>query len=235
MLPILEQLLVIQDRDRRIAELKREQARIPQQLAAVEARVRDESARLESAKQELKHLEADRKKLEIEADSKRAQIAKYRTQLAQIKSNTEYQALLKEIAKAEQDIAGVEDHELEFMERAEQLQPAWKQEQTDLKELTVQAETERSDLQKRGANLAQELATLDAERAQSIEAADPGVLARYERLMRSKGDYAVVPIRGGNCGGCHLHIPPQIVHNAKHSAELTSCEYCGRILYWIAE
>ena len=60
-LPILEQLLVIQDRDRRVAELKREQARVPQQLAAVDAGVRDESARLESARQELKHIETERK------------------------------------------------------------------------------------------------------------------------------------------------------------------------------
>jgi len=235
MLPILEQLLVIQDRDRRIAELKREQARVPQQLVAVETGVRDEVARLESAKQELKHIEADRKKLEIEADSKRAQIAKYRTQLAQIKSNTEYQALLKEIARAEEEIKGVEDTELEIMERAEQLQPALREEQALLKEVSGQAESERTDLQKRGAAIAQELATLQSERARLAETTDADLLARYERLMRSKGDVAIVPIRGGNCGGCHLHIPPQVVHNAKHGAELTSCEYCGRVLYWPAE
>lgn len=235
MLPIIEQLLVIQDRDRRIAELKREQARIPQQLMAVDAGVRDESARLESARQQLKHLEADRKKLEIDAESKRAQTTKYRTQLSLIKSNTEYQALLKEIGKAEEEIRQVEDRELEFMERAEQLQPALKQEQTSLKELTSKAEGEKADLQKRAAAIAQELTTLQSERKKLAETTNPDALARYERLIHSKGDYAIVPIRGGNCGGCHLHIPPQVVHDARHAEELTSCEYCGRILYWQAE
>jgi len=156
-------------------------------------------------------------------------------QLSLIKSNTEYQALLKEIAKAEEEIRGVEDRELEFMERADQLQPALKEEQTLLKDLTSKAESEKTDLQKRGANIAQELATLQSERAKLAETADADALARYERLMRSKGDQAIVPIRGGNCGGCHLHIPPQVAHNAKHATELTSCEYCGRILYWQAE
>ena len=154
MLPILEQLLVIQDRDRRIAELKREQARVPQQLEAVDARVRDESSRLETARQELKHIEAERKKLEIEADSKRAQILKYRGQLSLIKSNTEYQALLKEIAKAEAEIREIEDRELEFMERVEQIQSDVKQEQALVKELTSKAEAEKADLQKRGAAIA---------------------------------------------------------------------------------
>ncbi len=235
MLPILEQLLVIQDRDRRIAELKREQARVPQQLEAVDARVRDESSRLETARQELKHIEAERKKLEIEADSKRAQILKYRGQLSLIKSNTEYQALLKEIAKAEAEIREIEDRELEFMERVDQIQVDVKQEQALVKELTSKAEAEKSELQRRGAAIAAELAAVQDERKKLADATDADVLSRYARLMRSKGDFAVVPIRNGNCGGCHLHIPPQVVHDAKHGEELTSCEYCGRILYWQAE
>ena len=105
MLPILEQLLVIQDRDRRITQLKAEQARIPSEIAAVDKRVQEESARLESDRRELKHIETERKKLEIDAESRRAQIARYKTQLTQIKSNTEYQALLKEITRAEEEIS----------------------------------------------------------------------------------------------------------------------------------
>src|SRR2546422_6919031 len=136
MLEILKKFLVVQDRDRRIAQLKAEAARIPGEVAAVEKRVKDESARLDSAKQQLKQLESDRKKLEIDAESKRAQIAKYRTQLSLIKSNTEYQALLKEIGKAEEENRQIEDVELEYMEKLEQLQPLLKQEQVQLKEIT---------------------------------------------------------------------------------------------------
>ena len=102
------------------------------------------------------------------------------------------------------------------MERAEQLQPAVKQEQTSLKELTSKAESEKADLQKRAAAIAQELATLQSERTKLTETTNPDALSRYERLIHSKGDYAIVPIRGGNCGGCHLHIPPQVVHDARH-------------------
>ena len=95
MLEILEKLLVVQDRDHRLAQLKTEGARIPAELAAAQQRVADELAKLENAKHQLKHIESERKKLELDADSKRQQISKYRTQLNLIKSNTEYQALLK--------------------------------------------------------------------------------------------------------------------------------------------
>jgi predicted nucleic acid-binding Zn-ribbon protein len=101
-----------------------------------------------------------------------------------------------------------------------------------LKELTSNAETEKADLKKRQANLEQELQKLQSDRTALAQQIDADVLARYEKLIRSKGDMAIVPVQGGNCGGCHLHIPPQLVHDARGSDELVSCEYCGRILYW---
>jgi predicted nucleic acid-binding Zn-ribbon protein len=235
MLEILEKLLVVQDRDRRLSQLKAESARIPAQVAAVEQRVKTEAARLESAKTELKHIEAERKKLEIDADTKRQQITKYRTQLNQIKSNTEYQALLKEISKCEADIRRVEDVELDIMERLEKLQPALKEEAALLKDVTAKGETEKVDLEKRAKLIEAETAQLRTERGQLVAVLEPDVLSRYERLLRSKGDLAIVPIKHGNCGGCHLNIPPQVVHNTKNGNELTSCSYCGRILYWQTE
>lgn len=235
MLPVLEKLLVLQDRDRRIVQLKAERARIPEQIASAEQGLKAKSTRLDSLRDEAKHIEAGRKKLEIDAESKRGQITKYRMQLAQIKSNTEYQALLKEIAKVEEEIDAIETHELEVMEKSDQLQPAVKMEQVALKEGTAKVEVERADLQKRAVMIEQELKQLQEERQKLVQETDPDALSRYERLMRSKNDFAVVPIRNGNCGGCHLNIPPQLVHNAKHGHELTSCDYCGRILYWQLE
>ena len=232
MLPVLEKLLVLQDRDRRIAQLKAERTRIPEHVLAADQRLKSESTHLDGLREEAKHLETERKKFEIDAESRRSQIAKYKAQLFQIKSNTEYQALLKEITRVEQEIDEVETHELELMEQLDKLQPALKGEQATLKDVAAKTEWEKADLQKRGAMIQEELTQLQAERQKLSQEVDADALSRYDRLMRSKSDFAIVPIRNGNCGGCHLHIPPQLVHNAKHGDELTSCDYCGRILYW---
>jgi len=235
MLEILQQLLVVQDRDHRLAQLKAEAARIPIEIAAAKQRLAEESAKLEKAKTELKQIESQRKQLEVDADTKRQQILKYRTQLNQIKSNTEYQALLKEINKAEADIRQVEDVELEFMDRLEKLQPTLKQEQSQLKELTNKAESEKAEFQRRSALITTELTQLQSEREKLVATVDADALSRYDRILRSKGDLAIVPIKHGNCGGCHLNLPPQTVHTARGERELASCSYCGRILYWQAE
>jgi predicted nucleic acid-binding Zn-ribbon protein len=235
MLPILEQLLIIQDRDRRITQLNTELGRIPAELQVLEERGRQQSAKADSLRDELRHLEAERKKLEIDAEAKRAQIAKHKTQLYQIKSNTEYQALLREIANLEAQIKQVEDQELEFMEKAERLQVALREAQGLLQEIAGKADAEKSDLNNRAAAIEAELDQLRGERERLATQVDADALSRYERLLRSKGDAAVVPIQHGNCGGCHLQIPAQQVHDAKHNEQLTSCSYCGRILYWQPE
>jgi uncharacterized protein len=235
MLPILEQLIVVQDRDRRIAQLKAEQLRIPREIAAAEQRVKDEASRMEATRLELKHIESERKNLEVEADAKRTQINKYQGQLSLIKSNTEYQALLKEIRKTEEDIRRIEDVELELMDKTDKLQPALKEEQEALKRLTSKGESEKTELGQRLSFIAKELADVQAGRAELAAKVDEDALSRYERLLRSKGDLAIVAVKHGNCGGCHLQLPPQVLHNAKNGSELTSCDYCGRILYWQPE
>jgi predicted nucleic acid-binding Zn-ribbon protein len=235
MLAILEQLIVVQDRDHRIAQLKAEQVRIPREIAATDQRAKDEVSRLEAIRQELKHIESQRKALEVEADSKRVQINKYQGQLSLIKSNTEYQALLKEIRKTEEDIRRIEDVELELMEKTDKLQPALKEEQDAVKRVTANGESEKAELTRRLSLIATELTSLQTERTALVATVDESALARYDRLLRSKGDLAIVPVKHGNCGGCHLQLPPQVLHNAKNGEELASCDYCGRILYWQSE
>ena len=53
--------------------------------------------------------------------------------------------------------------------------------------------------------------------------------------MGHRHDAAVVPVQHGICGGCHLHIPPQLAHAARGGVELVTCDQCGRILYWSPE
>lgn len=60
-----------------------------------------------------------------------------------------------------------------------------------------------------------------------------GVLARYEQLAKDKGGLAVVPVRDGICGGCHVVLPTFLVARAKPNDQVVRCESCGRILCWV--
>ena len=60
-------------------------------------------------------------------------------------------------------------------------------------------------------------------------------LIRYRRILKSKKDVAIVPIRHGACGGCHMKVTSQTALTAKGGEHLVSCDNCGRLVYWSGE
>jgi uncharacterized protein len=81
-------------------------------------------------------------------------------------------------------------------------------------------------------NLQKELAELEANREAVAAAVDESARARYERLVRSKGENVVVGVQHGVCGGCHMRVPPQLLVTCQGEKELVGCSNCGRILYY---
>ena len=73
---------------------------------------------------------------------------------------------------------------------------------------------------------------MSANREQLAAAVQEAARARYERLVRSKGENVVVGVEHGVCGGCHMRLPPQLLVMCQAKKELVSCSNCGRILYY---
>ncbi|MCX6900167.1 MAG: C4-type zinc ribbon domain-containing protein [Verrucomicrobia bacterium] len=235
MSPEIEKLLVIQDRDKRLIQLEQQLVRIPAERVEIEERAKAAMSRLDELKLKAKLTEAERKQLENDVGSKRTQIDKWRSQQVQTKKNEEYQALAHEVANAEKEIFKIEDKELDLMERSEKLATEIKAEQQVLNDVNAQAQRQKETIGKRESAMKEEIEKLKAERAALSATVDESFLSRYERIMRHRQDVAIVPLQHGNCGGCHLQLPPQVVHQAKRSAEMVTCEQCGRILYWSGE
>lgn len=233
--PEIEKLLVIQDRDKRLIQLEQQLVRIPAERMEIEERAKAATSRLEELKAKAKLTEAERKQLENDVGSKRTQIDKWRSQQVQTKKNEEYQALAHEVESAEKEIFKIEDKELDLMDRSEKLAAEIKAEQKVLDEVNAQAQRQKETIVKRESAMKEEIEKLKAERVTLAASVDESYLGRYERIMRHRQDVAIVPLQHGNCGGCHLQMPPQVVHQAKRSEELVTCEQCGRILYWTGE
>ena len=68
-----------------------------------------------------------------------------------------------------------------------------------------------AQLDQREENLKKELAELQTGRAELAAAVEEIARARYERLLKSKGENVVVGVDHGVCGGCHMKLPPQIL------------------------
>ncbi len=229
----LEQLLVLQDRDRKIIQLTRETQDIPKRKELTETRLQEHRAAVEAGQEDVKKNQSAIKQVELEIDSLREKIYKLRDQQTKIKTNEEYRAIEKEVAVLEGKIREQEEQELVLMEQAESIKAELKEKQTELKQEESVVQGDMDALDARLGNIQAEIDKLKAERTELATGIDEEWLARYERVMNNKGDVAFVPIeRNGACGGCHMKLPPQVLQDVKRAEALVACNYCGRLLFW---
>jgi len=55
-------------------------------------------------------------------------------------------------------------------------------------------------------------------------------LTKYEQLRRTKAGVAMAHVRLNVCTGCHVTLTPANLQRARNSADLVTCDNCGRIL-----
>ncbi len=119
---IIEKLLILQDRNRKILRLSQELEQISPERNSLQARVAGTQSQLEAAKLRVKQIEAERKRLDLEIEAKKSQIEKYANQQLQTRKNEEYKALAHEIEMAKDAIFKIEDEEIVLMEQTEAAQ-----------------------------------------------------------------------------------------------------------------
>lgn len=227
----VEQLLILQDRDKKIRAVERELSAAPDERKAFEKRMADIEATLDKAKTRAREIEVERKNQQLEAQTKRDKIARFRNQQLETRKNEEYQALTNEIARAERDITAIEDGELDLMEEAETLKPRVLAAEAQATTTRQQVEKQRTDLEGKLKALQDQLSVLQSDREALTAGLDEELLYRYNRIFQGKGE-AVVGLENQVCQGCHMKLTTQTLVRVKGGHEIVGCEQCGRILYW---
>ena len=233
--PTVEALLILQERDVRVASLTEELRALPDQIAAVEEEIANRAAKFDQLKSTTRQIEADRKKIDLDVQAKQAAIARYKSQQQQTRKNEEFAALNHEIEHAEKEISELEDKELELMEAYDKGLATVAEAQKELMQFQEKAKQKKSELEKRGAAMASDLTAIKEKQAEAEKAVPEEELGRYRRILKSKKDVAIVPLHHGACGGCHMKVTSQTVVSAKAGGELVSCPNCGRLVYWVDE
>ena len=229
---VIEKLLILQDRDRKIQRASQELAHISPERESLRARAAATQSQMDTAKTRVKQLESERKQLDLEIEAKKTQIEKYANQQLQTRKNEEYRALAHEIEMAKEAIFKIEDREIAIMEQAETAQKDVARATTEAGAAKKLVEDQIGLLDQRETNLKKEFADLSSGRVQLAEAVDESTRNRYDRLMKSKGENVIVGIEHSSCGGCHMKLPAQVITTCRAQTEIVTCPNCGRILYF---
>ena len=229
----LEKLLVLQERDRKRIAFEQQLSSVPRELAVIETKIASEKAAIEAAKAEWHGLESKKKQLEMEIGSAEEKIGKYKTQQSQVRKNDEYQALTHEIETTQTAVGKLEEQEIGIMLSIDEAKKRFVAAEAELKQNIKGHEAKIANLKERETHL-----RIDVKEAQTIVAeAREGVpvqqLKIYDRVAVKPGHPVCVPVNGARCGGCHLKVSANVELEARKLEEVTTCDQCGRIVYWV--
>jgi len=227
---MIERLLLVQQHDCRIRDLEQEMRDIPKRKQEELLRLKNHKEALAKAEEALKARQAEIKKFELEGEARKEKIAKLRNQQLEVSTNKEFKTIDGEIKVVQDDLSKLEDQQLAVMEAVEQ---AKTEVQSRKSALVEEEKVVQKDVDLHGARLAQietDVKAAKEERTVAAKEIDTKWLAQYERIFKRK-DRALVQIEEGVCGGCHMTLPPYIIHGAKRMDAMVVCDFCGRMLY----
>ncbi|MEZ7957911.1 MAG: C4-type zinc ribbon domain-containing protein [Rubritalea sp.] len=231
MLPQIESLLVIQDRDHQIQTLQRELEKIPRDAAAIKGRLVEAQSALDIAREGIQKNELAVKKIDLDRKTRKNTIERLTVQQFETKKNDEFAALGAEIIRYQNMVDELETQELEYMENSDDLISTFTKANEKLTSIKTGMMDEVKALTEKKSNHSIRIAELNEERATIAKDVEDTTLTMYERVFAKKGNSAVCPLHENQCGGCHMKVISDTVSKTIQEKELSQCENCGCFLY----
>jgi predicted nucleic acid-binding Zn-ribbon protein len=228
----LERLVALQSVDLRIQEMEQAKASIPRYVETLEEDLRKEEERVSASRAELEKLQKDRRQKEKDLEEEIDRVKKTESRVYEIKTNKEYQAVLKEIENAKKLNRQREEEILEILERLEELQKNLIQSEQNLEGKRRQCQEQIKELKEREASFAEEMAGEVRQKEEQEKNIPPELLNKYHMLLEKRQGVAVARVAHGVCLACHMNLRPQLFIEIQKKESLIFCPNCSRILVW---
>lgn len=195
-------------------------------LKEFEKTMRDEEILLDELKKKYREHEAD---IQI-TDSN---IQKIEEKRRSVKTNKEYQSLLKEEEQLKDKKSKIEDEMLEFLESIEGSENVITSKKKEYTQLAERVNNEKEEIKLETDQGKKKLAQLNKEGVAVSENIESELLFKFNMLKEKQaGGIAIAPVKGAVCLGCNMNIPPQTYNELQRFDSLKFCPYCQRIIYW---
>ncbi len=225
-------LVELQKIDGEIYQLKKALSAHPSLQKKIELESEKKKAGLKATEEESKRIQLKQKEKEVDLQSKEDKIKKMQSQLYQLKSNREYTTMDLEIKGLKADKSVLEEEILGLLDAADQAKSKFQKEKDLLSSEEKKAAAEIEALEQKSEEIRAAIGAQEEKRKSYVPNVDPKLLSQYERILIKREGLALAPVRSNACGGCHMELPPQAVHEVQLQDKLMVCESCARILYW---
>ncbi len=221
----LQEIMLGQD------DLANKIAAVPAEVARFEKDLLAAQETMEKERAVLLELQKDRRKLEMMLQDVEAKIAKYQGQLSDVKTNKEYQAMLKEIDNFRAERAGLDERILVEMEEGDRRGGQIRALEEALARKRRLTDEGKSRLEADLSELRRKADSLETERREIAAGIPPVLLEPFLKIARQRKGLAFVAVRDELCGGCHVRVMPKLIQQVRRAEGLIACDSCKRFLY----
>lgn len=229
----IEILISLQNIEFSKIEVKKALDAVAAKVAELEDELKTFSDEVENEKQKLRDSQARYKEFEEHIQTNDTLIAKIAEKRRSVKTEREYQALIKEEEQLRARKSQIEEEMLACMDLMETTTEVIATKERELLQIQQQVESDIQSVKQE----ASESETRHADLSQEWEAMatdiDARLLDKFVKVKNQTADgRALAPVRDAICLACHMNIPPQMYNELQRFDSLKLCPFCFRILYW---
>lgn len=233
MLKDLGLLISLQNVDIELDKNKKKSEEIITQVKEADEKSEKVENNYKDKKEELKITRIKKREKEKKIDEIDPVLAKHDNEKYKIKSKQEFEALEKEISVLDNKKRETEDILLELMEKEEELGQFLPDLKEKLEKIRIELNQKKRNLKSELADVSHLIEQLREKKEELAHQLDPYHWKLYEQLRQRGEGLAVVLVKENICQGCFMKVSPSLVGQIKHQEEITHCENCNRILFFL--
>ncbi len=206
-------------------------------LAGLQAEMVGINQGVETAREELTLLEttlsqreAEKKELETTHAAELENIVRSETNMKEIKTNKEFQAVGREITAARKQVGDLEEQLLQKIGAIDELTGEITTKKSQLDELVENTSQRLQEKQGEISHIQADIDTETGRREGVVKTMPASLVKKFTILREQRRGQALAIARDGYCMGCNMHLPPQLYNNLYKNEELLACPHCQRIL-----
>ncbi|MDJ0721688.1 MAG: C4-type zinc ribbon domain-containing protein [Desulfobacterales bacterium] len=160
-------------------------------------------------------------------------ITKIEAKRRSVKTEREYQSLIKEEEQLRTRKTQIEDEMIACMDQMETLAETIAAKEKELAQIREQVAADIQSVQEEASTSESRHAELSREWEQMAAGVDGRLLDKFVKVKKQTPDgRALAPVKNAICMACHMNIPPQMYNELQRFDSLKLCPFCFRILYW---
>lgn len=231
----LENLLILNEVDKKVYELQMSRKDLPLKIQALQEEIDTEKKKLEDIRAAIADTTAKIKENQTVVEDETAGLNASNEKLENISTNREYDAVHSEIATHKKNIDNAQANVIHFRQILENYQADAEKIEADFKDVIERNEPELRELTAELNGIEDKIAAEQARGKGPRENVNKRLLQVYDRLVKRRQTPYIIGFVNRfhrSCQSCNRTQTPQKINDISKMSNLTTCESCGAILVW---